>query len=361
MSPPPSASRVPEWLATGAAVAWRLLLLAALLWLGAMVLSRLFLVLLPVIGALILTSLLTPVASRLQRLGLPGGGAAAIALVAGVTLLAGVITFIVLRVIAQMPQLTDQLSQTRDAVMQWLQRGPLHLSPQQVQGAVDQALSQARGHAGQLVSGALGGTVLILEWVSTGLLTIVLTFFFIRDGETLVDWVLDRTVPARHRAMVRGTVTSAYHTLGSYMRGVMIVAAVDAIGTGIGLFALGLPLVIPLMTIIFLGAFIPVIGAFASGLLAVIVGLISGGPITGLFVLGIILVVQQIEGHVLQPMVMGRAVSLHPVVILLALTTGGLIGGIPGAFLAVPATASLSAGAHYARTHRDAALVGIDR
>ena len=352
--------RVPDWLATAAAVAWRVLLLVAVLYVAGIVFSRLFLVILPVIGALILTSLLTPLSSRLERLGMPAAAASALALVAGVTLLAGVVTFIVLRVIAQWPQLADSLGQTQDALMRWLQQGPFHVSQDQVQHAVDQALSQARGHVGKLVTGALGGTLLILEWVSTALLTLVLTFFFVRDGQMLVDWILDRTVPARHRELVRGTVTTAYQTLGSYMRGVMIVAAVDALGIGIGLVALRVPLVIPLMTIVFLGAFIPVIGAFVSGLLAVAVGIISGGPLTGVLVLGVILIVQQIEGHVLQPTVMGRAVSLHPVVVLLALTTGGLVGGVPGAFLAVPTTASLSAGAHYVRTHRDAALVGAE-
>ncbi|MEX0836218.1 MAG: AI-2E family transporter, partial [Nitriliruptor sp.] len=182
---------------------------------------------------------------------------------------------------------------------------------------------------------------------------IVLLFFFVKDGESIVDWFIART-PDDHRNVVRAVGHRAWSALAGFVRGTATIALIDAIAIGIGLAIVGVPLVLPLALLVFLGAFIPVIGAFISGLVAVLVALASGGFVTALIVLAIVFGVQQVEGNVLQPTIMRRAVALHPVIVLTALTAGGVLAGIVGAFLAVPVAAVLSAVGNELRLRHEA-------
>jgi putative heme transporter len=224
----------------------------------------------------------------------------------------------------------------------------------EIQDLIDQGLQQLQGRSGALAGqlAAAGGA--IVQGLTALALAIVLLFFFVKDGEQIVAWILART-PDAHRDTVRATGRRAWAALSGFIRGTALVALVDAIGIGVGLAVLGVPLVLPIAVLTFFGAFIPVIGAFIAGLIAVLVALAATGEITtALLVLGLLVVVQQVEGNVLQPFIMRRAVALHPVVILAALTAGGLLIGIIGAFLAVPVAAVVSAVGNELRLRHEA-------
>ncbi len=174
------------------------------------------------------------------------------------------------------------------------------------------------------------------------ILTVIVLFFFVKDGEQIAGWLL-HLVPRERRETVRRGAGRGWGTLTAYMRGIVVVATADAVSVGLGLLLIGVPLVLPLMLLTFFGAFIPIVGAFAAGLVAVLVALVSGGLTDALLVLAMFIAVQQLEGNFLQPLVMGRAVHLHPLVVLLALTAGATVAGIAGAFLAVPLAAVVAA------------------
>lgn len=187
----------------------------------------------------------------------------------------------------------------------------------------------------------LAGAVLAAEIVAGTLLTIVLLFFFLKDGPKITGWIRNH-VSGPRRDLLETLGRRAWMTLGAYIRGTALIGVADAVLIGIGLLVIGVPLVAPLMVLTFFGAFFPLVGAVVAGLVAALVALVSGGPIDALLVVGIVVVVQQVEGDVLAPLVLGRAVKLHAVVVLLALTAGAVVAGVTGAFLAVP-TAGVAA------------------
>lgn len=333
------AESAPAWLRTLAAVGWRVLVVVAVaalvLWLAA----RLYLATAPVLIAGFLATVAVPAARWMERLRMPRLPAAAVTVLGGVIVSLGLIGAAVPLFASQMSQLGEQARQGWESILQWLQDSPVPVSADQLRQLVDRATQEARG---RILTGALTGVTLVGEALTIFVLSVVLLFFFVKDSETIVGWML-RQVPGGRREAVRRGAKRAWATLTGYMHGLMIVAAVDAVAVGAGLLLIGVPLVVPLMLLTFAGAFIPVVGAFAAGIVAVLVALVSGGLMDALLVLVLYLVVEQLEGNFLQPVVMGRAVQLHPVVILLALTAGATVAGIAGAFLAVPVTAVLAA------------------
>lgn len=245
-------------------------------------------------------------------------------------------------VVSEMSQLGDKARQGWGAFVQWLEGSPIPVSSGQLQQLVDRATQEARDNAGRLLAGALTGITLVGEIVTIFALSLIVLFFFVRDSETITGWMLQQ-VPVGRRATVRRGGDRAWATLTGYIHGVAIVAAVDAVAVGVGLLLIGVPLVVPLMLLTFFGGFVPIVGAFAAGIVAVLIALVSGGAVDALLVLVLFIVVQQVEGNLLQPAVMGRAVHLHPVVVLLALTAGATVAGITGAVMAVPVTAVIAA------------------
>lgn len=347
-----SADPVPAWLRTSAAVGWRLLVVAVGAALALSIFARLYLATAPVVIALFLATLAVPAARWMQRVGLPRTSAAAVTVVGGVVVIAGLIGVAIPLFVSQMGQLGQQVQQGWESILQWLQGSPLPVSADQLRQLVDRAAQEARDNAGRILTGAFTGLALVGEIMTILVLSLIVLFFFVKDSEPITGWIL-RQVPDGRRATVQRGAERAWATLTGYMRGVVIVAAVDAIAVGLGLVLIGVPLVLPLMLLTFFGGFIPIVGAFAAGLVAVLVALVSGGPVDALLVLILFVAVQQIEGNFLQPVVMGRAVQLHPVVILLALTAGATIAGIAGAFLAVPVTAVLAAVGNEVRSGGD--------
>lgn len=330
----PFVRKTAEW-------AWRLLVIlaaiVALLWL----LNRLQMIAVPVALAVILTALLLPAVDWLDRRGAPRGGAVALILLTGFALFGGILSFVVSQFVSGLPGLTEQITRSIDNATRWLIDGPAHLSRDQIDRAGDAAVKALRDNQEKLTSGALSTAATITEIV-TGALLMLFTLIFLLYGGRNIYAYLTRIVPAHTRDRVRDAGRAGFGSLIGYVRATFLVALVDAVGIGAGLAIMGIPLALPLASLVFLGAFIPLVGAVITGFLAVVVALLAKGFIYALITLGLIIAVQQLEAHVLQPLVMGRAVSIHPLAIVLAISAGAVLGGIIGALLAVPALAFLN-------------------
>ena len=324
-----------------AAWSWRLLVIAAmvaaLLWL----MWRLRVIAVPVALAVMLTALLLPAVDRLDLRGVPRGLAVALVLLGGLAVFGGIMTFVVSQFISGLPSLVDQVTRSIDNATQWLIEGPLHLSREQIDNAGDTAITALRDNQEKLTTGALSTAATLTEIV-TGALLMLFTLIFLLYGGRNIYAYLTTIVPAHTRDRVRDAGRAGFGSLIGYVRATFLVALVDAVGIGAGLAIIGVPLALPLASLVFLGAFIPLVGAVLTGFLAVVVALLAKGFIYALITLGLIIAVQQLEAHVLQPLVMGRAVSIHPLAIVLAISTGAVLAGIVGALLAVPLLAFLN-------------------
>ncbi|MFI6132798.1 AI-2E family transporter [Micromonospora sp. NPDC051141] len=341
---------VPRGIRVAAAWAWRLILLVAGAYVLIKVIGVLRVVVIPVIVAVLLAALLQPVAGLLRRRGLGPAPAAAIVLVAGLVAVFGTLALIVRTFVNQYDDLADQVRGGLDEVQTWLARGPLHLDDQQLSGLVDRAQQQVTQNQGALTSGALS-TATTLGEVLTGFFLVLFTlFFFLRDGDRIWRF-LCRLLPRDARVPTARAGHYSWHTLIAYVHATVLVVFVDALGIGIGLLVLRVPLALPLAALVFLGAFIPVVGATVSGAVAVLVALVTQGPVSALIILGVVIAVQQLEGHVLQPLVMGRAVALHSLAVILAIATGIVVAGIVGGLVAVPLLAVANTAVRYLTTH----------
>jgi predicted PurR-regulated permease PerM len=324
-----------------AAWAWRLLVIlaaiVALLWLA----ERLKVIVVPVALAVILTALMVPAVDWLNRRGAPRGAAVAGVLLTGFALFGGIMSFVVTQFVSGLPSLTEQVARSIDNATRWLIEGPAHLSRDQIDKAGDAAVTALRANQAKLTSGALSTAATLTEIVTGALLTVFTVIFLLYGGRNIYAY-LTRIVPSRSRSRVRDAGRAGFASLIGYVRATFLVALVDAIGIGTGLAVMGIPLALPLASLVFLGAFVPLVGAAVSGFLAVVVALLAKGPIYALITLGLIIAVQQLEAHVLQPLVMGRAVSIHPLAIVLAIATGAVLAGIVGALLSVPVLAFLN-------------------
>jgi len=334
---------VPTVLRTTAALGWRFLVVVATLYVVGTVAGYLAAVVVPVAIALLLAALLAPAVHWLQLRQVPRGVATASVMVAGLALVGGVLTFVVVTFVRGVPALATQLTTSVDAVVAWLTDGPLHLSEEQMRGAQDQLLGALSANQASITAGAITTAATVGEIVTEALLVVFTLIFFLQGGGAIWQFLLGVVPdPSRDRADVAGR--RALAALVSYVRATAVVAVVDAVVIGIGLAVLGVPLAIPLAALVFLGAFVPIVGAVVAGGVAVLIALVAQGPITALIVLGIIVAIMQLEGHVLQPLLLGRAVKLHPLAVVLAIATGLLVAGIAGALLAVPLLAVLNSG-----------------
>lgn len=350
--------RVPSWLATTTAWTWRALVLivgsAALL----TVLIRLYLVTLPVVVALILATLCVPPARWLERHGFPRAAAASTVVIGGVLAFSGLIAALTPAFIEQVQELRPTVAQAIDEVFRFLDTR-FGWDRQEVVDVINQGMATLAEQGGQVAGQVLSGAAIAIQMVAALVLAIVLLFFFVKDGEQIVAWFIARS-PDHHAGTVRAVGRRAWTALAGFVRGTALVALIDAVGIGVGLWIVGVPLVLPLAVLVFFGGFIPVLGAFLTGILAVLVALAATDLATTLIVLAIVVGVQQFESNVLQPVIMRRAVALHPVVILGALTAGATLIGVIGAFLAVPVAAVVSAAANELRLRHEAAAAGHD-
>ncbi|MFR9750439.1 AI-2E family transporter [Nocardia sp. 004] len=337
----PAAETVHPVVRVGAEWGWRLLVLFAVGVVLMTIVQRLATVVIPMAIALLAAALLAPLVDWMQRLGVPRGVGVFVALVGSIGVVAGIMTFVVEQFVAGVPQLSDKFTDSIHQIQDWLINGRPHLSNEQIRNAGDAVIKAIQSNQDNLTSGALTTATVIGELLTGAFLTLFILIFFLYGGDHIWQFVT-RIVPSEHRERVRTAGQLGFGTLVGFVRATVVVAAVDAIGIGAGLAILGVPLALPLASLVFIGAFIPIIGAFLAGFIAVFIALVTKGLVTALIVLGVIILVMQLEGHVLQPLLLGRAVSIHPLAVVLAITAGVVLGGIAGGLLAVPFVAVMN-------------------
>lgn len=329
-----------------AAWSWRFLVCVAALGLILYAVGYLSELTIPITIALLLCALLNPLRRLLVDRGWKNVWATVLVFVGGLVLVGSVIAVVVQQFVAGASGLVEQVSTGLDKVQTWLITGPLRLSQSQIDSAITSAKKAVVDNRQTLTSGALSTATSVGHLVTGLVLVLFILLFFLRDGAKIWTWMVDLT-PRRARTRIHGAGLRAWTTLSGYVRATVLVAFVDAIGIGAGLFILRVPLALPLTAFVFLSSFIPIIGALLSGIICVLVALVAGGLVKALIVLAVVIAVQQLESHVLQPILLGRAVSLHPLAVALSLAAGVIIAGIVGALLAVPIAACLNAAGKY--------------
>ena len=332
---------LPRWLESGAAFSWRLLVIFAAVWVIAQAVSLLWIVVLPVCVALLATTLLYAPVAALHRHRVPLGLAAAMVMLGVALIIGGALAAVAPSFVAQLEQFGTGIQQGIRRVGDLLAGDPFNVSAQDLRDRLDSAIERLRGNTGSIAQRLQSGAALVGEILTGLIIAVLLTFFFLKDGQRMWTWMLATTTSER-RTVWNELGHRIFVALGGYVRGIALVGLTDAVLIGLALVVIGVPLVLPLMLLTFLGAFLPLIGAFVAGLAAVLIALVSNGVVAALLVLGAIIIVQQVEGNILYPLLMGRTVHLHPVVTLLALTVGGILAGIVGIFLAVPVAAVVS-------------------
>jgi putative heme transporter len=311
------------------------------------VLKRLSLVVVPVVLALFPATVLVPLANRLKRY-LPDAVAASIALVVGFAAVGLLIALMVPLVVAELPRLADSAGEGVAEVVRFLDESLVGLDLGGVAGLVDRAREQL-GDLGELAGPALDAATAAFEFVVASLLVAVVLFFYLKDGGRIGRGLLV-VVPRRMQPRLRRIGEQAWQTLGAFFRGQLLIALVDAVAIGVGLALLRVPLALPLAVLVFFGGLFPIVGAVTAGALAVLVALAHGGLVLGLLVLALIVAVQQLEGNILEPLILSHVVKLHALIVVLAVTAGAIAFGVLGAFLAVPVVAVVG---HVARILRE--------
>ncbi|WP_240930833.1 MULTISPECIES: AI-2E family transporter [Rhodococcus] len=341
---------------------WSLILVsvAAGAWVLGWLISALWVVILPALLAIIVATVLWPPTKWMLRVGFPAALAATLSLVVFFLVIGGIITLIVPSVVDSAPELVDKASAGVSQVQDWLKGPPVNLQDEQIDNAVSAITSRLQESGTAIASGVFTGVSAAGSILVTLALVLVLTFFFVKDGVKFIPW-LHGFAGGRAGKHLAEILARMWATLGGFIRTQAIVSLIDAFFIGLGLVILGVPLALVLATITFLGGFIPIVGAFVAGALAVLVALVANGPTTALIVLVIIIAVQQLEGNVLQPILQSRSMNLHPAIVLLAVTGGGSVFGIIGAFLAVPAAAVAAVLIRYVSEQIDERSVEADR
>ena len=343
---------VPRPLRFAAAWSWRLLVIAAAAAVVLFVISRLKQVLVPLSIALLLSALLAPAVGWLRRrVRLPRSLAVAVVLIAGLAAVVGTLTAVISQFVDGLPELSRNAAEGVGQIQSWLQRGPLHLSNSQLNSAANAAQKWLNDHRSVLTSSAVSTATTAIDVLASTLLVLFTTFFFLRDGRRIWRFVV-MIVPAAAREPVHRAGEASWATLVSYVRATVLVAFIDALGIGLSLMILRVQFAFPLAALVFLAAFVPIIGSTVSGSVAILVALVTRGPLTALLVLVAVVAVQQLEGHVLQPLIMGRAVAIHPLAVIVAIATGLVLAGIIGALVAVPIVAVLNTAIRHLIEHR---------
>jgi predicted PurR-regulated permease PerM len=315
------------------------LIIAVALWVLGQVVARLAVVVIPLAVALLLAALFAPAVTWLARHRVPRGLATAAVLLLGLAVVGGIVYFMVAALVDGLPDLGSRLDESYRQLRDWLTTGPIGLTGEQLDRMLEDAKGWVTNNRSQLASGALGalstaGTVL----AGLALVAFVL-IFFLHDGRRMWNGTT-AALPEPARDRTRRAGDRAFRDLTAYVRTTMLVALIDAVGIGLGLWITGVPLVLPLAALVFFGAFVPVVGAFVTGLVAVLIALVSQGLVVALIIAGVVIAVQQLEGNVLEPLLMSKSVKLHPVAVIVAVAVGVELAGVVGALFAVPLLAA---------------------
>ncbi|MFJ8197581.1 AI-2E family transporter [Streptomyces sp. NPDC096152] len=355
---PDPVQAVPWGVRVAAEAGWRVLVLAGTVWVLMRAISAVQLVVLAFVAALLITALMQPTVARLRRRGLPRGPATALTAILGFVIMGLIGWFVTWQVMENIDTLSSQIQDGIDELRKWLLHSPFHVTDKQINQIAKNLRDAVGANTDQITSAGLEGVTVVVEALTGILLTIFSTLFLLYDGRRIWEWTL-KLVPAAARPGVAGAGPRAWRTLTAYVRGTVIVALIDAIFIGLGIYFLNVPMAVPLAVFIFLFAFIPLVGAVVSGALAVVVALVTQGVFTALMVLVVVLAVQQIEGHVLQPFILGRAVRVHPLAVVLSVAAGGMIAGIGGAVVAVPLVAVTNTVVGYLRAYSEERTVRL--
>jgi predicted PurR-regulated permease PerM len=346
--------QVPRWLQTLAGWAWRLLVIGLLVYVLARIASALRVVVLPCVVALLLTALLQPMCAWLQRRRLPNMLATWCSLIAAIAAIVGLGTLIGVRAGADYPTLLKDLTHTGHQMQNWLAGPPLHIKQARMHQLLSSAENEISTHKSLVAGTVLTGGKYVVEIAAGVVLTLFVGFFLIKDGERIWSWLIRfLTLDKADRADRAGR--AAWQVLVRYVRGTVLIAAVHSLVIGVTLWILGVPLVIPLAAMVFLAAFVPLVGILVAGVLCIGVTLGTKGLVAAVILLIVFLVEDQLDGHLLQPQVVGRIIRLHPLAVILVLAVGGILAGIPGAVVAVPTAAAITKGWPELRTPPDPA------
>jgi predicted PurR-regulated permease PerM len=337
----PAPDAVPRWLRVSAGWAWRLLLLAGLLYVAGKVAALLYIVIVPFAAAILLTALLQPLTARLRRSGLGPLAATWCTLLLAFALIGGAVWLVTTRVEAEYPALLTQVGHTSTQIQDWLASSPFHIRTGNLEKISDNLVNYLSQHRSAVEGAALTGGRIVVEMLAGIVLCFFISFFLIKDGERIWSWLVSGLSPERgRRANLAGH--AAWQAVVYYVRGTVVVAAIHAVVMGITLTIIGSPLVAPLALFMFVAAFVPLAGVLIAGTVAIIIVLAAKGLIAAVIVLAVMIVMNQLEGHLLQPQVVGKMVRLHPLAVILVLAVAGVVAGIAGAVVAVPITAALT-------------------
>ncbi|WP_197288557.1 AI-2E family transporter [Nocardia sp. NRRL S-836] len=338
--------------AIGHGVSWlarwslRVALAALGFWMLAWLIGKLWVVVMPVLLALLITTVLWPPARWLMSKGLNSALAATIVLVGGLVVLGGVVAAISSSIASGVPEISRSAQDALQQAQKWVAGPPFNLKGTDLDRLIAQGVDQVKSSIGSIASGLLTGAGAVTSGLVTGLVALLLAFFFVKDGMRFTPW-LRGLVGRRAGGHLTTVLERIWATLGSFIRSQAVVSLIDAVFIGLGLLILGVPLAVPLAALTFLGGFIPIVGAFIAGALAVLVALVSNGLTTAIIMLVIVVVVQQVEGNVLQPILQSRGLRLHAAVVLLVVTAGTSLYGIAGAFFSVPVAAAVAVVVRY--------------
>jgi len=336
-----SPAHVPWGVDLAAAWAWRVLVIAAAGYLVLWLVTFFALVTLPIIVALLIAALVGPIVGWLAAIGIPRGLSAGFVVVGGIAMVALLLTFVGAQVAQGASDLADQVVRGLDEIKDWLRDGPLHASDSQINDFIDtmqQSITE-RSRNGEILTQVTEVGTAVGHVLAAFFIILFSTYFFLADGDRIWSWVV-RIAPRAARERIDSSGRVAWISLTQFVRATVLVALTDAIGIMIVAASLGVPFVLAIGVLVFLGAFVPMIGATIAGIVAILVALVDQGPLTALFMMIGVIVVQQIEGHVLQPFLMGRFVSVHPLGVIVAIACGVLVAGVAGALIAVPLAAA---------------------
>jgi putative heme transporter len=338
--------QIPHGLRLATAYSWRILVIAAAVALGVWLVIQLKLLVVPLLVAILVTALIWPAFAWMLRHRVPRWVAIVVSLLGTVAIVGGLLWLAIWQITRQWSSVQSRTVEAIEQLRQYLIDGPLHLTTAQIDDYLAQAGAFLQQQAELLWSGALAiGTT--VGHVATGsLLAVFILLCVLADGAGIWRWTV-RIFPKAARPAVDGAGRAGWVTVVNYARTQLLVATIDAVGIGLGAFFLGVPLAIPVAVLVFLGSFIPIVGAVVTGALAVFLALVYNGPWIALWMLVVVLGVQQLEGHVLQPLLMGSAVKVHPLAVVLVVAGGAMIAGIPGALFAVPLAAFVNVVAVY--------------
>ncbi|MFJ4026999.1 AI-2E family transporter [Paenarthrobacter sp. NPDC089989] len=340
------AEDIPYGVRIAAAWSWRagliLVMIGILVWL----LGKVSFLIIPVMVAALLAGLLYPVVVWLRNLKVPNGLAVAITVLAFIGVIAGALALVGRQLVQGFGELWQEALAGIQQIQTWLADGPLHLTADQIDKYIADAANALQNNSSSILSGALSFGSTAGHFAAGLVLALFILIFFLLEGSRIWAFLV-RLLPKKARRATDGAGRRGWTSMVNYVRIQMFVAFVDAVGIGVGAAIIQVPLALPLAVLVFIGSFIPVVGALVTGAIAVLLALVANGPVNALIMLAIVLLVQQLESHILQPLVMGKAVALHPVAVILTVAAGSYLAGIPGALFAVPILAVVNTAVRY--------------